>query len=245
METNGFHIIIGTLIYQTAEYCFEFMKVLLLSVKFLVVSPLLLLPLSPALLLPWLNIWMQHPLMITQNTAMTHNQPAKNAQRQNTRNLWFPAPRRGIFTIAAIFFYSLSPSHSHYWTVFMPFLSCSSRALISSSLPLLDVCAVWQKTHFLSTLQSFHLCLIPSFLVVCHSEITETGTINRRLRRTCWFFLNPPSKMFIVIRLLIIKHYWALSSPRRIMYSHICLSQSHPPVPLYKTPLTGFFFSSF
>ncbi len=66
-------------------------------------------------------------------------------------------------------------------------------ALISSSLPSLDVCAVRQKTHFLSSPLSFHLCLIPSFLVVCHREITETGTINRRPGRVL-LLLKPAIK---------------------------------------------------
>ena len=104
----------------------------------------------------------------------THTHTHTHTNRQNTLNLWFQTPQRDTLQ-----YFSPLPRRP-YWTVFMPFLRRSSRSLISSSLPSLDVCAVWQKTHFLSSPRSFHLCLIPSFLVVCHGEITETGTINRR-----------------------------------------------------------------
>lgn len=63
------------------------------------------------LLLPWLNIWMQHPLMITQKHC-NDSQPAsqEHTQRQNKLNLWFPAPRRD--TLQYISFFSRSPSQA-------------------------------------------------------------------------------------------------------------------------------------
>lgn len=62
------------------------------------------------LLLPWLNIWMQHPLMITQHTAMTHNQPAKNTHKDKTHSTSdFQLLREAR---CDIFFFSCSPSQA-------------------------------------------------------------------------------------------------------------------------------------
>lgn len=141
--------------------------------------------LSPALLLPWLNIWMQHPLMITKHTAMTHSQTAKNThkKRKRTEKSDYKLLRETRYNVLFLF-----PLRALLNSLYSTSHSPSSRLLISSSSPLLHTCSVWQKTHFLSSLQSFHLCLIHSFLVVCHGEITETGTINRRPGRLLLLF---------------------------------------------------------
>lgn len=186
-------IIIGTLIYQTVEYCSELMKVLLLSVKFLVVSvgsflpplpPLLLLPLSPT------TPMTQHLDAAPSNDHPAHcndSQPAsqEHTQRQNTFNLWFPAPQRD--TLQYFFFLSLSLAGP-----IEQYLCLFSAVLHALSFPplclLLDVCVPSDKRHTSSQPFNLFICLIPSFLVVCHREITETETINRQLRRVLFLF---------------------------------------------------------
>lgn len=106
---------------------------------------------------------MQHPLMITRHSAMTHS----------TLNLRFSSPPRGTLQqfLSLPFTGPIEPS-----------LCLSSAVRYAPSFPPLRFCLIYvpsNKRHT-SSPSLFYLCLIPSFFVVCYRETTETGTINRR-----------------------------------------------------------------
>lgn len=131
-------------------------------------------------------------------------------------------------------FVCLSLPRTAKWKAFMPF------SQLFFSFPPLCRRSMWaanDKRHTSSPSSSlFVFVSAPSFLVVCHGEITGTETINRRLRRALLLY-KPAIKDT--------HHHRAIDNQALLssfmMHSHICLFPSNPPVPLCKTPLTGFY----
>lgn len=179
-------IIIRIFIYQMLEFYSNWIKVLLL--KFLVVPPAAssapcscphphLLSVASCSTAPTTR----HLEVAPSNDRPAHCsdwQPAsqEHTNRKHAQSLISNSSERHVTT-----FFSLLPSQAPLNSLYAVF-----QRFLNLQFPLLRFCLMYVPSD--KSLQSFHLCLIPSFLVVHHRKITETGAINRRLGRLLLLF---------------------------------------------------------